>query len=45
MDKISNIEEKKKKKEEVEKIVRDILKPTCDEELSEDEYPEIKEDD
>ena len=32
-------------KEKVDKIVKDILKPECDEELSEDEYPKLKDDD
>ena len=33
---------KKKEKENAEKIVRDYLKPSCDEEISEEEYPTVK---
>ena len=44
MDKITDIENNKKKKQEIEKKVRDILRPICDEELSEEEYPVIKKD-
>ena len=33
---------KKKKREKAEKTVRDILKPSCDEEISEEEYPTVK---
>ena len=29
-------------KEKTERIVRDYLKPSCDEEISEEEYPTIK---
>lgn len=45
MSNIADIADKKKKKHQAEKDARDILKPKCDEELSEEEYPEIKEDD
>ena len=44
MSDITNILDKKSKKEILDKEVREILKPTCDEELSEDEYPTIKDD-
>ena len=33
---------KKKEREKAEKIVRDYLKPSCDEEISEEEYPIVK---
>ena len=39
---IEAIDIKKKDKEKTEKIVRDYLKPSCDEEISEEEYPTIK---
>jgi len=39
---IEAIDIKKKEKEKTEKIVRDYLKPSCDEEISEEEYPTIK---
>ena len=38
MDKITDIEDNKKKRQEIEKKVRDILRPICDEELSEDVF-------
>ena len=41
---IIKIQDKKSKKEISDKEAREILKPTCDEELSEDEYPTIKDD-
>ena len=44
MSDITNIHDKKSKKEILDKEAREILKPTCDEELSEDEYPAIKDD-
>ena len=44
MSDITNILDKKNKKEIKEKEAREILKPTCDEELSEDEYPAIRDD-
>ena len=44
MNDIRNILDKKGKKEILDKEAREILKPTCDEELSEDEYPTIKDD-
>lgn len=40
---IENIDKKKKQKEQTEKIVKDYLKPSCDEEMSEEEYPTTKE--
>ena len=39
---IEAIDIKKKEKEKAEKIVRDYLKPSCDEEISEEEYPTEK---
>ena len=42
MNDIRNILDKKSKKEILDKEVREILKPTCDEELSEDDYPVIE---
>ncbi len=29
------------KKQEAQKIIRDYLKPSCDEELSQEDYPEV----
>ena len=40
---IEPIDKKKKHKEHTEKIIKEILKPSCDEEISEEEYPTIKE--
>tara|TARA_Y100000816_G_C25738455_1_gene388682 strand:+ start:33 stop:179 length:147 start_codon:yes stop_codon:yes gene_type:complete len=40
---IETIDKKKKQKEQTEKIIKDYLKPSCDEEISEEEYPNIKE--
>ena len=45
MNDIVNIKDKKKNQQKADKIARDILKPTCEEDLPEDEYPEIKEED
>ena len=39
---VEAIDIKKKEKEKVEKIVRDYLKPSCDEEISDEEYPIVK---
>jgi len=39
--KLISIKNKKDKKEEVEKIIKDYLKPSCEEELSQEEYPKI----
>ena len=39
---VEAIDIKKKEKEKAEKIVRDYLKPSCDEEISEEEYPTEK---
>ena len=41
---IIKIQDKKSKKEISDKKARDILKPTCDEELSENDYPLIEDD-
>ena len=40
---IETIDKKRKQKEQTEKIIKDYLKPSCDEEISEEEYPNIKE--
>ena len=39
---VEAIDIKKKEKEKAEKIVRDYLKPSCDEDVSEGEYPVIE---
>ena len=39
------IDRKAKKKEREKKIIKDYLKPGCEEELSEEEYPKIKDHD
>ena len=39
---VEAIDIKKKEKEKAEKIVRDYLKPSCDEEISKEEYPIVK---
>ena len=39
---VETIDIKKKEKEKAEKIARDYLKPSCDEEISEEEYPSVK---
>ena len=39
---VEAIDIKKKEKEKAEKIVRDYLKPSCDEEISEEEYPTVE---
>lgn len=39
------IDSKLKKKERDKKFIRDYLKPECEEELSEEEYPKIKDHD
>ena len=39
---VEAIDIKKKEKEKAEKIVRDYLQPSCDEEISEEEYPTVK---
>ena len=44
MDKVIGIDDKDKKRREAEKKARDILKPTCDEELAKEQYPVIKND-
>lgn len=40
---IETIDKKKKQKKQTEKIIKDYLKPSCDEEISEEEYPTIRE--
>ena len=40
---IENIDKKKKQKEHNEKMIKDYLKPSCDEEITEEEYPIIRE--
>ena len=40
---IDTIDKKKKQKEHNEKMIKDYLKPSCDEEISEEEYPTIRE--
>ena len=42
MSDVVNILDKENKKKISDKEAREILKPTCDEELSEDEHPAIK---
>jgi len=42
--KLISIKNKKDKKQNANKIVKDYLKPSCEEELSQEEYPEIKKD-
>jgi len=42
-DKIESIDKKIKEKEKAEQIVKDYLKPSCDEEITENEYPTLKE--
>ena len=39
---VEAIDIKKKEKEKAKKAVRDYLKPSCEEEISEEEYPVIK---
>ena len=41
---IVKILDKKNKKEKSDKEAREILKPTCDDELSEENYPIIEDD-
>ena len=36
------IENKIKKKEQAKKIVKEYLKPSCEEKLSQEDYPQIK---
>lgn len=42
-DKIESIDKKIKEKEKAEQIVKDYLKPSCDEDMTENEYPTLKE--
>ena len=44
MSDVTNIHDKKNKKEILDKEAREILKPTCDDELSEENYPIIEDD-
>ena len=37
-----SIDSKIKKKEQAKKIVKDYLKPSCEEKLSQEDYPQIK---
>ena len=39
---VEAIDIKKKEKEKAEKVARDYLKPSCDEKISEEEYPIVK---
>ncbi|MEL0103976.1 MAG: hypothetical protein VW920_04685 [Gammaproteobacteria bacterium] len=41
--KIESIDKKIKEKEKAEQIVKDYLKPSCDEEMIEDDYPRLEE--
>ena len=41
--KIESIDKKIKEKEKAEQIVKDYLKPSCDEEITKNEYPALKE--
>ena len=40
---IDSIDQIIKEKEKAEQIVKAYLKPTCDEEITEDDYPRLKE--
>jgi hypothetical protein len=39
---VNDIERKKREKEKASHLAKDILKPECDEELLEDDYPTLK---
>jgi len=39
---LESIDNKIKKKEQAKKIIKEYLKPPCEEILSEEDYPEIK---
>ena len=41
--KIDSIDKKIKEKEKAGQIVKDYLKPSCDEEMTEDDYPRLEE--
>ena len=41
--KIESIDKKIKEKEKAEQIVKDYLKPSCDEEMTKDDYPRLEE--
>ena len=40
--KLESIDNKIKKKEQAKKIVKEYLKPSCEEKLSQEDYPQIK---
>lgn len=42
---LDSIVTKIKKKEQARKTIKDYLKPECEEKLSEEEYPKIKDND
>ena len=39
---VETIDIKKKEKEKLQKIVKDYLKPSCDEEITDEECPVVK---
>tara|TARA_B100001057_G_scaffold299813_1_gene299952 strand:+ start:70 stop:219 length:150 start_codon:yes stop_codon:yes gene_type:complete len=39
--KLISFKNKKEKKQKAEKIIRDYLKPSCEEELSQEDYPKV----
>jgi predicted ATPase len=39
---LESIDNKIKKKEQAKKIVKEHLKPSCEEKLSQEDYPQIK---
>ena len=39
---LESIDNKIKKKEQAKKIVKEYLKPSCEEKLSQEDYPQIK---
>ena len=39
---LESIDNKIKKKEQAKKIVKEYLKPSCEEQLSQENYPQIK---
>ena len=41
--KIDSIDKKIKEKEKAEQIIKDYLKSSCDEEMTEDDYPRLEE--
>ena len=40
--KLESIDNKIKKKEQAKKIVKEYLKPSCEEKLSQEDYPQIE---